>query len=136
MEGGDPFNLQRFVDAQSGGVYEQALAELRLGCKRSHWMWFIFPQHVDLGRSPTAKKYGLSGVEEAAAYLAHPVLGDRLIACCDAILVHLLNGARAEDILGHIDALKLRSSMELFLAANDHEYRFAEVFDLAGGENS
>ena len=134
MAGDDPFDLDRFVEAQSGGVYEQALAELRRGRKRSHWMWFIFPQHVDLGRSPTAKKYGLSGVEEARAYLDHVLLGDRLIECCDAILAHLLNGARAEDILGDIDALKLRSSMEIFLAAEDHEYRFAEIFDLAGGE--
>lgn len=136
MPDDDPFGLQRFVDAQSDGVYEQALAELRQGRKRSHWMWFIFPQHVDLGRSPTAKTYGLSGVEEARAYLDHPLLGERLIECCDAILVHLLNGARAEDILGHIDALKLRSSMEIFLAAEDEEYRFAEIFELAGGERS
>ena len=134
MAGGDPFNLQRFVDAQSGGVYEQALAELRDGRKRSHWMWFIFPQHVDLGRSPTAKKYGLSGVEEARGYLAHPVLGDRLIACCDAILPHLLNGTSAREILGDIDAMKLRSSMRIFHEAEEEEYRFGEIFHLAGRE--
>ena len=128
MDAGDPFNLQRFVDAQSGGVFEQALVEL-LGCKRSHWMWFIFPQHVDLGRSPTAKTYGLSGV--ARAYLDHPVLGDRLIACCDALLPHLLNGRPARDVLGDIDALKLGSSMEIFLEAEPHEYRFAELLELA-----
>ena len=131
MDAGDPFNLQRFVDAQSGGVYEQALVELQLGCKRSHWMWFIFPQHVDLGRSPTAKTYGLSGLEEARAYLDHPVLGDRLIACCDALLPHLLNGRPARDVLGDIDALKLGSSMEIFLEAEPHEYRFAELLELA-----
>ncbi len=131
MGAGDPFNLQRFVDAQSGGVYEQALVELQLGCKRSHWMWFIFPQHVDLGRSPTAKTYGLSGLEEARAYLDHPVLGDRLIACCDALLPHLLNGRPARDVLGDIDALKLGSSMEIFLEAEPHEYRFAELLELA-----
>lgn len=136
MPDDDPFGLQRFVDAQSDGVYEQALAELRQGRKRSHWMWFIFPQHVDLGRSPTAKKYGFSGVEEARAYLDHPLLGDRLIECCDAVLGHLLNGAKAEDILGHIDAMKLRSSMEIFSAADHHEARFAEIFELAGGERS
>ena len=136
MSSDDPFNLQRFVDAQANGVYERALAELREGRKRSHWMWFIFPQHVDLGRSPTAKFYGLSGVDEAAAYLAHSILGDRLIACCDAILTHLLNGVRAEDMLGRVDAMKLRSSMEIFAAAEDHEYRFAEILDLAGGLRS
>ena len=131
MDGGDPFKLQRFVDAQSGGVYEQALAELQLGRKRSHWMWFIFPQHVDLGRSPTAKYYGLSGVEEAEAYLANPVLEPRLIECCDALLPHLLNGKPARDVLGDIDALKLGSSMEIFLEANPNEYRFAELLELA-----
>jgi uncharacterized protein (DUF1810 family) len=131
VDDGDPFNLQRFVDAQSGGVYEQALAELSQGLKRSHWMWFIFPQHIDLGRSPTAKYYGLSGLEEAEAYLAHPVLEPRLIECCDALLPHLLNGKPARDVLGDIDALKLRSSMEIFSAAEDHEYRFTELLELA-----
>ena len=73
----DPFNLQRFIDAQAGGVYEQALSEIRAGEKRSHWMWFIFPQSAELGRSPTARFYGLSGEEEARVYLAHPLLGPR-----------------------------------------------------------
>ena len=132
MSSDDPFNLQRFVDAQANGVYEQALAELVDGRKHGHWMWFIFPQHVDLGRSPTAKLYGLSGVDEAGAYLDHPLLENRLIECCDAILTHLLNGARAGDILGDLDAMKLRSSMEIFAAAENHEYRFPEIFDLAG----
>jgi uncharacterized protein (DUF1810 family) len=127
----DPFNLQRFIDAQAGGVYEQALAELRQGQKRSHWMWFIFPQHADLGRSPTAKQYGLSCVEEAQAYLAHPLLGERLLDCCDVLLPHLLNGKPARDVLGDIDALKLGSSMEIFLAAEPHEHRFAELLQLA-----
>ena len=136
MSKDDPFDLQRFVDAQSNGVYEQALAELRQGRKRGHWMWFIFPQHIDLGRSAAAKKYGLSGVDEARAYLAHPLLRDRLIACCDAILIHLRNGNAAEDMLGQIDAMKLRSSMEIFAAASDGEYRFAEVAGLAGKEEA
>ena len=136
MGGVDPFNLRRFVDAQGGGVYEQALAELRRGRKRNHWMWFIFPQHVDLGRSPTAKYFGLSGVEEARAYLDHPVLGDRLRDCCDAILPHLVNGAKAEDIFGSIDVMKLRSSMEIFAAAEDRDGRFAEIFELAGGQRT
>jgi uncharacterized protein (DUF1810 family) len=77
MPNDDPLNLQRFVDAQAGGVYEQALAEITAGEKRSHWMWFIFPQHRDLGRSATAKFYGLSGEDEARAYLEHPLLGPR-----------------------------------------------------------
>ncbi len=128
----DPFNLERFVDAQAGGVYEQALAELHDGRKRSHWMWFIFPQHADLGRSPTAKKYGLSGVEEARAYLDHPLLAGRLRACCDAILPHLRAGARAEDVLGEIDAMKLKSSVEIFAAADPEAYRFKEILGLLG----
>ncbi len=84
----DPFDLQRFVDAQANGVFETALAELGGGRKRSHWMWFIFPQHRDLGRSPTAKYYGLSGREEARAYAEHPLLGPRLRASVEAVLPH------------------------------------------------
>ena len=129
MSGADPFDLQRFVDAQSGGVYEQALAELQEGRKRSHWMWFIFPQRVDLGRSPTAKHFGLSGVEEARAYLDHPILGPRLIACCQAIRPHLQRGLSAHEILGPIDALKLKSSMEIFAAAGGPGC-FGELLDL------
>ena len=132
MSAGDPFNLQRFVDAQANRVYEQALAELRDGRKRSHWMWFIFPQHVDLGRSPTAKRYGLSGIEEAAEYLTHPLLGERLIACCAAILPHLRKGIGVVAIFGDIDAMKLGSSMEIFAAADPHEQRFAEILGLIG----
>jgi uncharacterized protein (DUF1810 family) len=113
---GDPFDLDRFVTAQSGGTYEQALAELRAGRKTSHWMWFIFPQHRDLGRSATAKFYGLSGIDEASAYARHPMLGDRLRICCGVILPHL-QLRPAEEIFGPVDALKLRSSMEIFAAA-------------------
>lgn len=123
---GDPYHLQRFVDAQSGGVYEQALAELEAGRKRSHWMWFIFPQHADLGRSPTAKYYGLSGIEETRAFLAHPLLGARLRECCRSVLPHLRKEA-AEAILGPTDALKLRSSMEIFGEADPGEPLFGEV---------
>lgn len=127
MPAGDAFDLQRFVDAQSGGVFEQALAELVAGAKRSHWMWFIFPQHADLGRSPTAKHFGLSGNEEARAYLGHPLLGPRLAACCEAVLPHLLAGRRAEEIFGPTDALKLRSSMEIFAQAAPDKPIFAQV---------
>ena len=119
----DPFNLDRFIIAQAGGVYEQALAELRAGRKRSHWMWFIFPQHRDLGRSPNAKYYGLSGIGEARAYAAHPLLGERLRECCRAILPHLATHS-AESILGGIDALKLKSSMQIFTEAVPDEPLF------------
>ena len=125
---GDPFDLDRFVHAQSGGVYERALNELSAGRKTSHWMWFIFPQHRDLGRSGTAKFYGLSGVDEAAAYDSHPMLGERLRQCCQALLPHLKVEPAAE-ILGPIDAMKLRSSMEIFTQAVPHEELFRDVAD-------
>jgi uncharacterized protein (DUF1810 family) len=122
MDSDDPFNLHRFVEAQSAGVYEQALAELRAGMKRGHWMWFIFPQHRDLGQSATAKFYGLSGIAEAAAYAAHPVLGPRLRECIRAMRTHLEAGRSAESILGDLDAMKFRSSLEIFgRAAPDDE---------------
>jgi uncharacterized protein (DUF1810 family) len=123
---GDPFNLQRFVDAQAGGVVEQAIAELGAGLKRSHWMWFIFPQHVSLGRSSTARFYGLSGPEEARAYADHPLLGNRLRQCCSAILPHLQERPAAA-ILGSIDALKIRSSMEIFSSAVPEEPLFRQT---------
>ena len=122
----DPFNLGRFVAAQADGVYGRALGELQAGRKQSHWMWFIFPQHRELGRSPTAKYYGLSGIEEASAYAAHSLLGDRLRRCCAAILPHLKREPAA-DILGPVDALKLGSSMEIFAAAAPDEILFDEV---------
>lgn len=124
----DPFDLDRFVRAQSGGVYEQALDELRSGRKTSHWMWFIFPQHRDLGRSGTAKFYGLSGVEEAAAYAGHAILGERLRRCCRTILPHL-KAEPAAEILGPIDAMKLRSSMEIFKEAAPRDRLFRDVAD-------
>ena len=127
---GDPYNLDRFVAAQANGVYEQALAELCAGAKRSHWMWFIFPQHRDLGRSSTAKYYGLAGIEEARSYAEHPLLGDRLRQCCRAILPHLATGS-PEAILGPIDALKLRSSMAIFADAVPGEPLFSDVLAAA-----
>ena len=123
----DPFQLQRFVDAQAHGIFGQALAELTAGRKQGHWMWFIFPQHRDLGRSATAKFYGLSGVEEARAYAGHPLLGPRLRQCCAAILPHLESGRTVEAILGPVDAMKLRSSMEIFAEADPGEPLFAAV---------
>lgn len=110
----DPFNLQRFVDAQANGVYERALGEIRAGEKRSHWMWFIVPQHRDLGRSPTAKYYGLSGEAEARAYLAHPLLGPRYRECVAAVRAQLDSGKSLEAIFGELDAMKFRSSVEIF----------------------
>ena len=110
---GDPFNLQRFVEAQGGGVYERALAELRAGEKRSHWMWFIFPQHRALGRSDIAKFYGLSGEDEARAYLADPVLGPRYHECVTTVRAWLEKGRSLEAIFAG-DAMKFKSSVEIF----------------------
>jgi uncharacterized protein (DUF1810 family) len=114
MPDDDPFNLQRFVDAQAGGVYEQALAEMTAGEKRSHWMWFIFPQHRDLGRSATAKFFGLSGEDEARAYLAHPLLGPRYRESVAAVRARLETGGSLEAMFGEFDAMKFRSSVEIF----------------------
>jgi uncharacterized protein (DUF1810 family) len=112
----DPFNLDRFVAAQSGGTYECAVAELRDARKRSHWMWFVFPQMQGLGYSAMARRYGIAGLEEARAYLLHPVLGARLHECA-AILEGLDAGNSAVDIFGITDAMKLRSSQTLFAQA-------------------
>jgi uncharacterized protein (DUF1810 family) len=117
-----PADLTRFVTAQEdGGTYATALSELRSGRKRSHWMWFVFPQMAGLGRSDTARHYALSGLDEARAYLAHPVLGPRLRECADVLAG--LQDADPVTVLGGIDALKLRSCMTLFAraAADDEE---------------
>lgn len=114
----DPFNLQRFVDAQDAqGTYERAHAELRAGRKSSHWMWFVFPQIAGLGSSPTSRRYAISGLDESRAYLAHPVLGPRLRECAHILLE--LETTDAASVFGSLDAQKLRSSMTLFAAA-DH----------------
>jgi uncharacterized protein (DUF1810 family) len=112
----DPYDLQRFVDAQDG-VYPTVLDELRLGRKRSHWIWFVFPQLRGLGRSPTAHHYGISSREEAKAYLAHDTLGPRLRECVR--LVAAIDGSSADEIFGWPDNLKVRSSMTLFARATD-----------------
>lgn len=112
----DPHHLERFVEAQdSGGMYSQALAELQLGRKTGHWMWFVFPQIAGLGSSPTSVRYAISTLAEAQAYLKHDVLGPRLLESAAAIDTHA--GQPAVDILGGIDARKLQSSMTLFLRA-------------------
>jgi uncharacterized protein (DUF1810 family) len=122
----DPFDLQRFVDAQNR-VYDTVLAELRNGAKRSHWIWFVFPQLRSLGRSATAQLYGISGIDEARAYLAHPVLGPRLREC--ARLVGGIDRRSADDIFGWPDNLKVRSSMTLFARATDENAEFRAVLD-------
>ncbi len=116
MNNADPFDLRRFVEAQER-VYDTVLAELRNGAKRSHWIWFVFPQLQGLGRSATAQKYGISSLDEARAYLAHPVLGPRLREC--AGLVAGITGRSADQIFGWPDNLKVRSSMTLFAHATD-----------------
>lgn len=108
----DPFNLERFVTAQEGTLHI-ALAEISAGAKQSHWMWFIFPQLAGLGRSPTAIFYAVGSVEEATAYLVHPLLGPRLLQCVEALMPWA--GLRsAEEIMGPVDAQKLRSCLTLF----------------------
>jgi uncharacterized protein (DUF1810 family) len=120
------FDLDRFQRAQDeGGTYEHALAELRSGRKRSHWMWFVFPQIAGLGHSATSRRYAISSLEEAAAYLRHPVLGPRLVQAARALAE--LDGHDAETVLGPIDAVKLRSSMTLFARADPGETVFGEV---------
>jgi uncharacterized protein (DUF1810 family) len=122
-------DLARFVAAQDAhGTYDDALAELRAGAKTSHWMWFVFPQIAGLGRSPTAQRYAIADLDEARAYLAHPVLGPRLRESAQAMLAHA-GSLSAFDVLGGIDAMKLRSSATLFAraAAADDEPLFAAI---------
>ena len=108
----DPYDLKRFIDAQEG-TYEAALHELQAGAKQSHWMWFIFPQLHGLGQSPTAIFYAIRSIDEARAYLSHPLLGVRLRECVGSVLTW--SGKRsAVEILGEIDSIKLRSSLTLF----------------------
>ena len=118
------FDLARFVQAQDGH-YAQALAELQAGRKRSHWIWYVLPQLRALGRSAMAREYGIQGLDEAVAYLAHPVLGPRLVACVQALLAHRDRSATA--ILGEIDAMKFRSCLTLFHAAAPEVPCFADA---------
>lgn len=128
----DPFDLRRFVDAQAH-TYDQALAELRAGSKRSHWMWFVFPQIAGLGRSGMAQRFAISGLEEARAYVQHPTLGRRLVESARALTA--LDTEDAEQVLGPVDAQKLRSSMTLFAHAAPEEPVFREVLDHYFGGN-
>jgi len=124
----DPYDLQRFVAAQdAAGTYDRAVGELRGGRKVSHWMWFVFPQIAGLGYSPASRRYAITSLEEARAYLAHPVLGARLIEC--AAILTGGPGRTAEQIFGELDAQKLHSSMTLFVRAAPGEPVFRRVLD-------
>ncbi|QWW70457.1 DUF1810 domain-containing protein [Rhizobium sp. WYJ-E13] len=126
MAGDVDYDLHRFIEAQNG-IYEQALTELKTGRKRSHWMWFIFPQIAGLGTSSMAEKYAIRSAEEASAYLADPILGSRLLRCVEAIIS--INDRSAHDIMGAPDDLKLRSSMTLFAAVSDHGSPFHKAIE-------
>ncbi len=129
MVAGDPFDLERFTAAQdSGGTYDRAVEELRRGRKTSHWMWFVFPQIAGLGTSPISRRYAISSLDEARAYLRHPVLGPRLLVVAGIVAGH--QGTTADHIFGGIDAQKLQSSMTLFLRAGPDESVFSEVLAL------
>jgi uncharacterized protein (DUF1810 family) len=122
----DPFDLARFTSAQET-VYSRALAEVRNGQKRSHWMWFIFPQIDGLGFSSTAKHYAIKGADEARQYLAHPVLGPRLLECAEAVLA--VEGRSAAEIFGSPDDLKLKSCMTLFESVAGQDSVFGRVLN-------
>lgn len=123
----DPFDLERYVRAQDNGVYERALHEIRNGRKRSHWMWFIFPQMLGLGQSQTAMFYGVTGKAEAEAYLKHAVLGLRLRTCAQAVLDS--SAESANELFGSPDDLKLRSSASLFASVAEADSVFQRVLD-------
>ena len=120
--------LERFVIAQDAGeTYASAVAELRAGRKIGHWMWFVFPQIAGLGTSPMSRRYGISSLEEARQYVAHPILGPRLEECARTLTE--LSNRTAQDIFGSIDAMKLRSSMTLFARAAPESPLFRDVLD-------
>lgn len=128
----DPFDLQRFVDAQEL-VYDTVLAELRAESKRGHWIWFIFPQLEGLGHSPTAQRFAISSLTEAQAYLNHEILGPRLRECTR--LVNAIDGRSVDEIFGWPDNLKVRSSMTLFTRATADNAEFAHLLEkFYGGE--
>lgn len=131
MSDSDPFDLKRFIAAQAGS-YAQALAEIRNGAKRSHWMWYIFPQLAGLGHSAMAQRYAIGSRDEALAYLAHPLLGPRYRECVAAL--QDLPPASAEAVFGGIDAIKLRSSLTLFAEASGEPLFIAALDRWFGGE--
>lgn len=121
-----PFDLERFVAAQEG-VYDGVARELRAGRKTGHWIWFVFPQVAGLGRSDMSRRYAIESIEEARAYLEHPVLGPRLLECVSAVLE--TSGLTADQIFGSLDAMKVRSSMTLFHRAAPDEPLFGQVLE-------
>lgn len=128
----DPYHLQRFVEAQQQ-VFESVLTELNLGRKYGHWIWFIFPQLKGLGRSSTSEFYGIGSLDEAKAYLQHPVLGRRLIQCTELLIA--VRGSNAEAIFGDVDSVKFRSCMTLFGAADPEQRTFSRALEkYFGGE--
>jgi uncharacterized protein (DUF1810 family) len=122
----DPYNLSRFVQAQEYD-YDQALFEIRSGCKISHWMWYVFPQLEGLGLSPMSQRYSIKSLAEAKAYLSHPILGPRLVECCEALLP--VEGRSAFDIFGSPDDMKLRSSATLFALVSPAGSVFHRLLD-------
>jgi uncharacterized protein (DUF1810 family) len=122
----DPFGLSRFINAQDD-VYNDVLTELKSGLKRTHWMWFIFPQIDGLGHSPTTEYYAIKNIEEARKYLAHPVLGPRLLECAEAVLS--VEGRSVSQIFGYPDDFKLKSSMTLFAFVSDPDSAFVNVLN-------
>ena len=131
----DQSDLDRFVSAQdAGGTYDSAVRELRAGRKQTHWMWFVFPQIAGLGLSSTSRRYAIASLAEARAYLAHPLLGRRLVECADIVATSPAESAEA--IFGPVDAMKLRSSMTLFRRADPAAAVFGEVLDRYFGGTS
>ena len=122
----DPYDLDRFIDAQKT-IYRQALQEIQVGRKLSHWMWYVFPQLAGLGSSPTSVRYAIKSGKEAVAYLAHPILGPRLVECSDAVLQ--IEGRSAREIFGSPDDMKLRSSATLFASVSPDGSVFHKVID-------
>ena len=122
----DPFDLNRFISAQDE-IYNRVLEELKSGVKRSHWMWFVFPQIVGLGQSPTAQYYAIKSLEEAREYLNHSILGARLSECAETVLA--IKGRSASEIFGYPDDLKLKSSMTLFASVETSNSIFVRVLD-------
>lgn len=122
----DPYNLQRFLEAQAMN-YDDALDELKAGEKRSHWMWYIFPQYKGLGMSRMSQKYAIQSLDEARAYLKHPVLGDRLLECSETVLS--IDDYSAYDIFGSPDDLKLRSCATLFAVVSPPDSLFMQILD-------
>lgn len=122
----DPHDLGRFLRAQEYS-YQQALSEIRDGCKRSHWMWYIFPQFDGLGFSSKSKRYAIKSVAEAEAYLAHPILGPRLVECCEAALG--IEGRSATEVFGQPDDMKLRSCATLFAAVSPPDSVFERLLN-------